>query len=322
MVIATLAESPVHVPAASGMRARSGAVDLLRVAAVIPIVFYHAGVMNQSIALVGMHALIAAAVFFAAESRAQGTNVQIVTRRARRLAGPWLFFGLLHLALAIRAHHVQPWMFLIGGSVHLWFLPFIFVATCCTALLSRAGQLRAAWDAALAWSALSLGLILLEVLYTPSLVPHIPMWQFLNGTTAVLVALAAYCAPWRLGPLRSLIVAGVIALLCLPIWLPLRSPSMLLLSPAGAGTVVFLLVRMLPLPSNAVTAFLGRATLGIYVMHPLIQSPLTGLYCRVMAVRIDSLAPGAVVICSVITIMACLVIVAILERTPARWIVV
>lgn len=322
MASASTINSALPLPEHRSAAARYGAIDVLRMAAVIPIVFYHAGVLDQTIALIGMHALIAAAVVFAANGRSKGSTGQMIARRADRLLWPWLFFGLLHLVLAAKNHAVRPWMFFIGGSVHLWFLPFIFIVTCAVALAKQSNGLQRGWAAATAWSMLALGLISIEALYTPIIVDRIPAWQFLDGATAVLVILAAYCVPETAGRFAPLAVALLLTALSVALWLPLRAAGMMWAPPAGIGAALFLAVSHLPTGSNAVTDFLGRTSFGLYLLHPLMQRVISLRAAHWFHVAPEAFSRRQVIECSIATIIASVLTIAIAERTPLRKIVI
>ena len=319
----------LHVPPADAVaapvpagRTRHGATDVLRIAAVVPVVYYHAGVLAQLPALIGMHALIAAAVIFAARP-SRGTASEVVRKRLDRLLLPWLVFGVWHLLTAVRSGNYSSYMLLIGGSLHLWFVPFIFVVTAAVALYCRTRPWPTGWGRVAIWAAFALAAIHLECRTTPWLEKLPPWWQFFDGLTAVLVAAAVLSTPGR--AVSKACVAAAIALVSVPLWLPWRTPTMMTISPAGIGTLLFVLVSLLPAGANRLTDFVGRASFGLYLMH---MVALYGVYKvagrllhkprETFMTASSAFDPATVAACAAVAIVVSLLAIAVIERTRLR----
>ena len=131
---------------------RHGMTDVLRVVAVGLIVFYHGDVLAQLPALVGMHALIVASVVFAARP-SKGVGRRLSRQTGRPPAAAVAGIRRAALRAGCENHALRPWMFVIGGSLHLWFVPFIFVATCGVALACRRRGRATGWGRAAFWFA-------------------------------------------------------------------------------------------------------------------------------------------------------------------------
>ena len=315
----------LHVPPAEAAaaplpagRTRHGATDVLRIAAVIPVIYYHAGVLAQLPALIGMHALIAAAVIFAARP-SRGTAFEVVRKRLDRLLLPWVVFGVWHLLTAVRSGHYSSYMLLIGGSLHLWFVPFIFVITAAVALYCRTRPWPTGWGRVVAWSIPALVAIHVECRATPWLEKLPPWWQFFDGLTAALVAAAVLSTPGR--ALNKAAVALAIAVASVPLWLPWRTATMMTVSPAGGGTLLFVLVSLLPAGANRLTDFLGRASFGLYLMHMVVLFGFFRIVSRLQHKTPKDFEPATVALCATATVIVSLIAIAIIERTPARKIV-
>ena len=309
------------VPVPAG-RTRHGATDVLRIAAVVPVVYYHAGVLAQLPALMGMHALIAAAAIFAARP-SRGTAVEIVRKRLDRLLLPWLVFGVWHLLTAIRSGNYSSYMLLIGGSLHLWFVPFIFVVTSVVALYCRTRPWPTGWGRVVAWSLVALAAIHLECRMTPWLEKLPPWFQFFDGLTAVLVAAAVMSTPGR--AINKALVAAAIASASVPLWVPWRTPAMMAVSPAGFGTLLFVLVSLLPAGANRLTDFVGRASFGLYLMHMVVLYAVYKAAGRLLHQPRDvfmtaspTFNPAVVAACATTTILLSLLMIALLDRTRLR----
>jgi hypothetical protein len=113
------------------MDARSIYWDVVRTFAAIAVVALHAG-LNAGVAL-GVPCFPFLLVRLGKRRDGEGCG-QLALRHARDLLGPWLVWSLLYLLLrslagSRSAGPDEPTVdgILIGGYLHLWFLPFAFV---------------------------------------------------------------------------------------------------------------------------------------------------------------------------------------------------
>jgi len=125
-------------PSPAGPTGRSAWIEWARVLSCAGIVWFHAGAPFENFALGG---LVAFTILGGAFIRRLDTPRQFsasVWSRGRRLLLPWLvwsvIFAALRMADAVREGQpvfgwVEPRMALYGTFLHLWFLPFLFVAT-------------------------------------------------------------------------------------------------------------------------------------------------------------------------------------------------
>ncbi len=117
--------------------ARYPLLDAVRLAAMLDVVSVH--VTGQYLFWgAGVPAFIVMSIALAVRKAELPTLTQVVPRRAARVMVPWLVWSLLFGLSgwvstlsnpAVGAGDVwYPWMVLAGTRIHLWFLPFIFVA--------------------------------------------------------------------------------------------------------------------------------------------------------------------------------------------------
>ena len=117
---------------------RLAGVEWLRLIACLGIVAFHAQVPGGQIALGGLPAFTILTVALAVRSARGRRWLDFASARLRTLLAPWLFWSLFYAAISCYIAHeqghpvmswIQPSTFLIGGFIHLWFLPFALVAT-------------------------------------------------------------------------------------------------------------------------------------------------------------------------------------------------
>ena len=223
-------------------------IDYGRFLAALGIVWFHSQAPG------GRIAYIALPFFLVLLSMPSNSSVAI---RARRLLKPFLIWSLVfatvHIAFAIKTQSpLFGWwewhMLLTGTWIHLWFLPFAFLAAILAPWFQHPlASLGAAIIAAL----------LLSLEGAPTSVPF-GQWSF--GIIPVLVGIAFFSWGWRL---------AVVTLLTS--WLILHfgrpSPDNITIL---AGTALALLFLSYRVPSTAVSDWCARLSVWIYLSHPLV----------------------------------------------------
>jgi hypothetical protein len=228
--------------------ARNGLIDYGRFAAALGIVWFHSQAPGNWIAI------IALPFFLVLLSMPSDTSVAL---RARGLLVPFvtwsLIFAMLQTALSLK-HGGPPfdwwaWSMLLTGTwIHLWILPFTFLAAVLAPWFQHP---LASLGAAL------LAATLLAVNGTPDVVP-LGQWSF--GVIPVLVGIAFFSWGWRL---------AVITLLssCLILFLGRPSPDNITIL---VGTGLALVCFSYRLPATAVSDRCARLSIWIYLAHPLV----------------------------------------------------
>ncbi len=136
-------------PASTAAKVRFAGVEWLRILAVLHVIWVHT--QQGASTAGGPLALMAVAVAFAARARPGASAVTMIRRRANRLLVPWLFWSAVYAALKLLrawrhdqppAEVFEPWMFITGPALHLWFLPacFVFTAAVSVAAARRSGK--------------------------------------------------------------------------------------------------------------------------------------------------------------------------------------
>jgi hypothetical protein len=228
--------------------ARNGLIDYGRFVAALGIVWFHSQAPGHRMAY------IALPFFLVLLSMPSSANLVI---RARRLLVPFvtwsIVFGMLKTALALKNNDPPfgwwDWsMVLTGTWIHLWFLPFAFVAAVLTPWFRHP---LASLGAAL------LVAVLISVKGTPEMIPF-GQWSF--GVIPVLVGIAYFSWGWRL---------AVITLFSSWLILHFGHPSQDNIT-ILAGTGLALGCLSYRLPATAISDWCARLSVWIYLAHPLV----------------------------------------------------
>ena len=204
--------------------------------------------------------------FLAVQSALRAGGAYPWIARARRLALPWLFWAVVYRVIDMRVSDAperfellsDPWTLLIGPSIHLWFLPFVMLATVLVAPACH-------WiktPRALAVASVGLVVIGLPLFYIHKaghLPEPLPQWCF---------ALPIYGYGLLIGlghrlekpvyPFAAIVVLTVL------IYLLIGEPWALQCLVAAVAFEVFWRVPM----RHRLLPAMGKAAFGIYLMHP------------------------------------------------------
>lgn len=246
----------------------------LRVFGAASIVWFHIAPDGPGNWVGGIGLAVFLSLSFMQLARRPGIQITI-KRRFRQLLVPWAGWWLIYAALSFwMARGVPPALhpgtsmsqILAWPAIHLWYLPFVFLASVGVLMLQRiAPPVQLQSRIALALAA-CIGLMMLVTGLPP--LPA-PAAQFMVASPSVPLGLAyGYCMNIadQEQRLRWLIaIAITIALSCVPVWL--AGDYMLAIACAGGSMMMVLCV--VPLPRSQLVRHLGVLTVGIYLAHPL-----------------------------------------------------
>ncbi len=197
--------------------------------------------------------------------------------RARRLLLPWVIWSAIYAALklglmAIERRHVgnlfAPFMIVTGTSLHLWFLPYAFVASLCLPPVRQLaiGLRRPAFLLLMAAILLASLMSFLPALHHQ---PDPPWAQWAYGLPSLVAGLALGLAWLRRENARlvSLFLLAVTAIAWLVGW---RDGVLQLVVAVSA----ILACLVWPSPTTRFSAFCTRHSMGVYLVHPLCVSAL------------------------------------------------
>lgn len=227
---------------------RNGLIDYGRFLAALGIVWFHTQAPGYRVAYIALPLFLV--LLTMPPSAGFGT-------RARRLLVPFLtwslVFAMLSTALALKNQNPPfewwRWHMLLSGTwIHLWVLPFAFIAVTVSPWLRHP---LASLGAAI------LVATLIALNGTPQTVPF-GLWTF--GVIPVLTGIAYFAWGWRLA-------ATTLGLSMLILFLGAPSPDNIVLLVGTGLALVFLSNH---LPTTAVSDWCARLSLWIYLSNPLV----------------------------------------------------
>lgn len=275
---------------------RSPDLDALRVLAAAGVVWIHAtSVLDDAVGRFAVPMFVVAAVLLTAQSlrrRPEQSALAFVGRRWLRLLPAFLFWCVVYEAMrqakwvmngGLDAVRLEPLRFIGGTHEHLWFVPFLLVATLLAVPAMkfaiaggparRAGVAIVAFAAGLAWSLCSVPAAI------DAVSPEGP-WNFVRpmwwATPSLFVAIALASATIGsdgLGGLRMPRYAGYVGLAMLLVgtcanWDMQERPLLLAATLSGVGAVWMAAGAVLPRAVAGTIAPIGaQLGMGIYLCH-------------------------------------------------------
>ncbi len=280
--------------------ARASGVEALRVVSAIGIIFFHAGATGASVGYAGLPCFLVVSVAVAArrspEDAREGWLGQQLRRRADRLLLPWLFWCAVYgaarcLDAGLSGEGLFDWlspeMLLFGTWIHLWYLPFAFLATMVASVPAIGGLARRAHGGALFLMLACVAMPLSEWIIHHEPVEPMPQWAFALPSALVGLALAGV-APGDPRGRRMLLACVGVAMLVAAL-LDIRWGDGRVGIPYAVGIPAAAFAWAIPGSAGPRLRGLADLTYGVYLVHPLIGSPLSRL----------GLSPDAVAIASV-----------------------
>jgi len=141
-------------------------IEFLRFVSAIGIVWFHSGVVGAELGYAGLIVFVMLSVWFS-KPDAPACIRKSLEARFQRVIHPWLIWSAIFIFLNfIRGNdfqNVSDLWFMVGGSVHLWYLPFIFFALTALDLIKRLVDKRIIF-----WT---------SVIFVGVILVFVPMWR-------------------------------------------------------------------------------------------------------------------------------------------------
>ena len=246
-------------------------IEVLRFFSAIGIVWFHSGVAGAEVGYAGLIVFVVLSIWFS-KSDAPASIEKSLANRAKRIIRPWLIWSLIFFLINfVRGKNFQnigDFWFLVGGAVHLWYLPFIFFAlTALDIVKILADKKTIFW-----FSVISVGVILVSAsVWRPwSLQLAIPLPQYFHALFALFFGVMLLYARFINLKLVVVIIAAVVAGVVL-VW---DLPGMGV--PYLVGAVLSLIVFSPSFVSedkkffSGLVRILGRHSFGLYLFHPIV----------------------------------------------------
>ncbi|MCR4303429.1 MAG: acyltransferase [Gallionella sp.] len=243
-------------------------IELLRIISAFGIIWFHSSTVGRDIAYSGLIIFVILSFYLSGQSNKDSRNVM---NRAKRLLIPWLvwfvFYGVINLARHKPLIPLDNGIIsgvLAGPSIHLWYMPFIFIT------LSVFDWLKNRLTPCLIGYVCAASAILIFIMapaWRPwSLQIGTPIAQYAHAVNGVLVGnfLAYYYA--MLKPVRFALLLFILAMAAYLSILPMPGIGVPYLLGIGISAAVLLFNRFHPAGINI--NWLSECTLGIYLIHP------------------------------------------------------
>lgn len=256
---------------------RNGLIDYGRFLAALGIVWFNAQAPGDRIAYLALPFFL---VLLALPSTSS------LSARAKRLLLPFLIwsviFAMLNTALSLKTNSAPfewwRWSMLLSGTwVHLWFLPFAFLAAVVAPWFRHP---LASLGAAI------LTATLLALYGSPK---PIPLGQWAFAVIPVLVGIAYFSWGWRLA-VTTLLTSSMILFLG-----PASPDNVTILF----GTAIALVFLSNHLPATAVSDWCARISYWVYLAHPLVIIVAQSLRITYIELALVSLV-GSVILAQII----------------------
>ncbi|MFN4204651.1 MAG: acyltransferase family protein [Tabrizicola sp.] len=227
---------------------RSGLIDYGRFLAALGIVWFHTQAPGYNAAYIALPFFVV--LLSIPSDSGIGTH-------ARRLLVPFLtwslVFAMLSTALSLKNHNPPfdwwRWHMLLSGTwVHLWVLPFAFLAATLSPWLRHP------------LASLGAALLVATLIVLNGTPEQQPFGQWTLGVIPVLTGIAHFAWGWRLA-------VTTLGLGMLILFLGAPSPDNIIILTGTGLALVFLSNH---LPATAVSDWCGRLSLLIYLSHPLV----------------------------------------------------
>lgn len=250
---------------------RNGSLEYARFIAAVGIVFFHAGAPGAAVGYAALPFFLIVMLVLSAPAVRNASLASYAAGKAQRLLVPWVIwsgiYGSLKLAeIALTDTTARdeflPHMLLTGPALHLWFLPFAFLA--CLALYPLLRGLPERPRPVLITVLTVVAAVLAST--QAHLALPIPLAQWAHALPAVCLG-AALALVGRDGTLIFLVISGfaVAALLAG------NTPGF---GQMGLALACFAACTIVKLPATPFAMQLGRLSLGVYLAHPIMISVL------------------------------------------------
>lgn len=190
---------------------RNASIEVLRIISAFLIVWYHSGLMlGHAISYSGLIILIIISIYLSIQSNHSGLQV---LGRLKRIMLPWILwffiYGLGNIVLFNSFFkYEQSYLIntLIGTHIHLWYLPFIFIALTFSSIIKE--RMPSVFIAYIAW------VLTVSIWIDWSLDIGAPFSKYIHAVGGVILGLYFGCNLVR-GKKIHMILTGI--------WLPITA---------------------------------------------------------------------------------------------------
>jgi len=322
---------PVNVfkPAVVTQQSRIANIERLRIISAFGVASFHVHEwFPRSLGVAGFIILLLSFCAFVVNKPEPYSIAKVAKRKAQRLLKPWLFWSIIYggLGLAKMVHEnvsfsevFSPTMLLTGTRIHLWFLPFAFVAALFLAAIHR--KIVGIPDSFTIITAISIGALCIFgcSIIQSRFYPPTPLVQWILGLPAIPLGFAIgrikilqriedrkkYFLLIILSTLAVCVACMVLAWFSRGVWFDFGTKFAIRYF---VSLLIFCFALLWRGKLDLVSANLASLSYGIYLIHPLVVVPF---YRFGIAVQHPLLLLFLVLTVSSLIIM-------ILKRTPMK----
>ena len=269
-------------------------VELLRILSAFGIVWFHSGIKNfKDLFYAGLIIFVVLSIYYAVISTRQHT----IKDRAIRLLIPCIFWSIVYALVSLaRGRPIFPSDFpvislvLATPSIHLWYLPFIFICIVC--IDKSKGLLKPNLIAILTCIIASAMLFSSPLWRQWSYLP--PFGQYIHAIPAVFIGIFL-ASTFHLSTVSRVLLVGILyTSIIYTLIIGVNGVDLTYL--LGFSAALILLSKKSFLPNNNVILAISKLTYGIYLLHPLILFILSWLGVRSFALPISGFLISGILI--------------------------
>lgn len=252
---------------------RNAALDYARLIAAFGIIVFHIGAPGAKFGYAALPFFLMVLLILAGPSALRQDFKSYARSRASRLLRPWLIWSIIYALLKIAeitvtgadfSSEFMPWMILTGPALHLWFLPFAFIA--CVSMWPFARKFsfdNLLWRIIGALLGFSSATAVLVMSQDRALDPPFAQWVY--AIPAVFIGYAFYLLTASQKP-ALLSLLGFCYLYLTLSFLDWPNGATQIVLAAGA----FVACLAIRLPDHAVAKMMASLSLTVYLSHPMI----------------------------------------------------
>jgi len=243
-------------------------IEFFRIIAAFGVVWFHAELdVWRSIAYGGLIYFVILSSYFSMVSRRQYTLFD----RVRRIVLPyffWFIFYFLFLFFAnksINPKNLPLISYIVTSpSVHLWFLPFVFMVLCSIDVIKKIMDNNHRYIVCIFSALFSVILIVVSPIWRTYSLP-VPLAQYIHVTAAVFIGVFLSCSH---NVSKSVVLSLILMLISSMLWvIYLNQPAIGVSYLVGFMPCVLLLAKESFFGKSSLILFVANMSFGVYLVH-------------------------------------------------------
>lgn len=243
-------------------------IEFFRIIAAFGVVWFHAELdVWRSIAYGGLIYFVILSSYFSMVSSRQYTLFD----RVRRIIFPYFFWFIFYLLLlffankSINPKNLPLTSYMITSpSVHLWFLPFVFIVLCFIDVVKKVMNNHHKSIVCISSALFSVILIVASPIWRAYSLP-VPLAQYVHVAAAVFIGVFLSCSR---GVSKSLVLSLILILISSMLWMIyLNQPAIGVSYLVGFMPCILLLAKESLFGKSSLILFIASMSFGVYLVH-------------------------------------------------------